>query len=543
MRFIALLIKSSMPIFLISSISSALTGLCSTFLIKTIHQAVTSAEFTLDQFLWNFGLFALGYMIFAFIASYSVSKLIQSIVHKLREDLSRKILKASFESVEKKQPKLLAILTEDIKTIAYSLDRLPGVTTGIATVLGIVAYLVFYSPILTVATIVLFALVFLFTKVTLPFVKKYSDLAREQLNDLYQHFEGLVFGIKELTLNKDFKESYLNKEIIPTSRIQNLHALKENVIASFSNRMTDIVLLMGLGGMIIAIYKTGFVDLEFFGQYLTLVLFTLAPLSTASGFLSNLKRIETALEQIESIGLTMDNTDGSINEITLDDTKTGLPQIELEAVVHQYLNDDGGKVFELGPIDLKINQGEVIFLVGGNGSGKTTLAKIITGLYKPVGGNLKYYGQPVNDRNLKHYRSHFATVFSDSYVFDHLHHISVGKVDREGDYLIELLELTDKVSIVENRFTTKKLSDGQRKRLSLIQAILEDKDIYLLDEWAAHQDPHFKTIFYNKIIPFLTEKRKTVIVITHDDRYFDTANRVVKMQDGNIAAKDSLVTK
>lgn len=526
-----------MPIFLISSISSALTGLCSTFLIKTIHQAVSSAEFTLDEFLSNFILFAVGYIVFAFIASYSVSKLIQSIVHKLRKDLSRKILKASFESVEKKQPKLLAILTEDIKTIAFSLDRLPGVTTGIATVLGIIAYLIFYSPILTVATIVLFALVLLFTKVTLPFVKKYSDLAREQLNTLYHHFEGLVFGIKELTLNREFKESYLKMEIIPTSKRQNLHALKENVIVSFSNRMTDVLLLLGLGGMIIAIYKTNFVDLKFFGEYLTLVLFTLAPLSTASGFLSNLKRIETALEQIESIGLTMEKNDNTAEEVILDDSKKDLPQIELERIVHKYFNEDKVKVFELGPIDLNINQGEVIFLVGGNGSGKTTLAKIITGLYEPVNGKLKYFGQTVNHKNLKHYRSHFATVFSDSYVFEHLHHISVTKLDREGDYLIDLLELTNKVSIVENRFTTKKLSDGQRKRLSLIQAILEDKDIYVLDEWAANQDPRFKAIFYTKIVPFLVEKEKTVIVITHDDRYFDTADRIVKMQDGKLLQK------
>jgi putative ATP-binding cassette transporter len=368
-----------------------------------------------------------------------------------------------------------------------------------------------------------------------------TDANRYQLNDLYQHFEGLVFGIKELTLNREFKESYLKKEIIPTSRRQNLHALKENVIASFSNRMTDIVLLLGLGGMIIAIYKTGFVDLEFFGEYLTLVLFTLAPLSTASGFLSNLKRIETALEQIESIGLTMENIDSTADEIILDDPQMDLPQIDLEGIVHKYFIEDGVKVFELGPVDLNINPGKVIFLVGGNGSGKTTLAKIITGLYKPVNGKLKYFGQPVNDQNLKHYRSHFATVFSDSYVFDHLHHISVAKLDREGDYLIDLLELTNKVSIADNRFTTKKLSDGQRKRLSLIQAILEDKDIYLLDEWAAHQDPHFKTIFYTKIIPFLIEKGKTVIVITHDDRYFDTADWIVKMQGGQIVAKDSSV--
>ena len=75
---------------------------------------------------------------------------------------------------------------------------------------------------------------------------------------------------------------------------------------------------------------------------------------------------------------------------------------------------------------------------------------------------------------------------------------------------------------------------ARKKRLSLISAILEDKEVYLFDEWAANQDPYFKEIFYSKIIPFLKEKGKTLIVITHDDRYFGLADHLLKLRDGKL---------
>ncbi len=537
MRFISLLIKSSLSTFLVSSISSALAGVFSTLVIKTIHQAVTGSGFEFRSFVLSFSLFMIGYAVSSLVASYSVAKLTQSIIHKLRKDLSRKILNATFESVEEAQPKLLAILTEDIKTIALSMDRLPGVATGVASVIGILAYLVYYSPMLTLATIILFITVFLFAQLILPFVKKYSDLSRSHLNDLYQGFEGLVFGIKELTLNSDFKESYVSKVIIPTSKRQNYFALKESVLSAFANRLTDLVLLGGLGVLIMIIYMTQFVELSFFGEYLTLVLFTLAPLSTASGFLSSLKRIETALDQISSLGLDFEDKVKPSSSL-IRDLDYSRPLIECKGIKHRYFNEDGEKTFEIGPIDITLQKGEVVFLVGGNGSGKTTLAKIIAGLYKPVGGNLFYYGNKITETTLDAYRSQFAAVFSDSYVFTHLHHIDAAILEEHGQNLINLLELNGKVDIVDHQFTTKKLSDGQRKRLSLIQAILEDKEIYLLDEWAAHQDPHFKSIFYENLIPYLKKRDKSIIVITHDDRYFDTADQIIQMRDGNAYAYD-----
>ena len=78
------------------------------------------------------------------------------------------------------------------------------------------------------------------------------------------------------------------------------------------------------------------------------------------------------------------------------------------------------------------------------------------------------------------------------------------------------------------------LSQGQRKRLALLTAYLEDRPIYLFDEWAADQDPEFKEVFYHQLVPELRALGKTIIVITHDDRYFHLADRRLRLADGRV---------
>lgn len=534
MRIIKLLIGSSLGLFVAACISSVLTGLCSTMVIKSIHQAVQSNTLDLSSFLTEFLVFWGAYGTFSIVASYSVSRLTQSIIHNLRVTLTKKILSASFESIETNQSRLLPILTEDINVISYSIERLPGVTTGLATVIGILAYMIWYSPALSLATFVIFLLAFLFTQVTLPYVRKYADNARTYLNKIYKQFEGLVYGIKELTLNSLFHNSYLEKEIIPTSKIQNRYYLKQNVVSAITNRSTDMILLLGMGMLIVLIFNTGFISLESFGEYLMLVLFTLAPLSTASGFLSSVKRIEVALDHIEKAGVDLDAP--SVVNQKLSPEKTAVPQpiLTLKDVSHEYYHSEEDEHFELGPVNLSIEENDVVFIVGGNGSGKTTLAKIMVGLYKPRRGEILYKGEEITTATLADFRDRFAAYFVDSYLFDHLLHIANETLLQKGNELIELLELKKKVNIVDGRFSTRNLSEGQKKRMALLTTILEDKEIYLFDEWAANQDPHFKRIFYEEILSYLKAHGKTVLVISHDDQYYHCGDRIIKLADGQI---------
>ncbi len=394
MQIFKLLIGSSKRLFLLATLSSILTGLFSTYVIKTIHGAIKGDHFELGPFIQEFFGSWLLYGAFSLASSYSVALLTQIIIHKLRIQLSNQILKSKFESMERNQQKILPVLTEDIKTIAYSIDRLPGVTTGLATVLGILVYMVWYSPILSIATVILFALVFLFSKVALPYVRKYADHAREYLNDLFEQFHGLVFGIKELYLNRQSQIRYIDEFLIPTSDKQNKSYLKENVASALINRSTDMILLLGMAALIVGVYKTGFVTLNFLGEYITLVLFTLAPLSTATGFLSGLKRMEVALSQIEQLGIKLEEDSLKVDGLDPLDND-GKIQIHLEKLEHSYYHSDMDQHFAMGPIDLSIRKGETLFIVGGNGSGKTTLAKLILGLYKPLSGKRSYFEQKV----------------------------------------------------------------------------------------------------------------------------------------------------
>jgi putative ATP-binding cassette transporter len=188
----------------------------------------------------------------------------------------------------------------------------------------------------------------------------------------------------------------------------------------------------------------------------------------------------------------------------------------------------------LGPIDFTLYSGELLFLTGGNGSGKTTLAKILTGLYVPEAGTIRLNGELITDENREYYREHFSVVFSDFWLFESLLGLENPTLDEQArDYLVRL-QLDHKVDIQDGMFSTVRLSQGQRKRLALLTAYLEGRPIYVFDEWAADQDPFFKEFFYYCLLPELKSNGKTVVVISHDDRYYQIADRIVRLNEGRI---------
>ena len=176
-------------------------------------------------------------------------------------------------------------------------------------------------------------------------------------------------------------------------------------------------------------------------------------------------------------------------------------------------------------------------LAGGNGSGKTTLVKLLCGLYLPVSGTIRFQGRDVTADVIDDYRQHFSVVFSDFHLFETLLGLCGDEVDeRAKEYLLDLgLDL--KVSIVDGKFSTINLSQGQRKRLALLVAYLEDRQIYIFDEWAADQDPRFKETFYRSLLPNLKEKGKTIFLVSHDDRFYDIGDRIITLDSGIVTAE------
>lgn len=206
-------------------------------------------------------------------------------------------------------------------------------------------------------------------------------------------------------------------------------------------------------------------------------------------------------------------------------------RIEMRGAVYAYTGPDGRPAFTVGPCDLTLAAGEMVFIVGGNGSGKSTLLRLLTWLYEPRAGVILWDGRIVDRSNVADYRNLFATVFSDFHLFDRLYGFP-GVDPAEADALLQRMGIATKTEFREGGFTNLDLSTGQRKRLAFAAALLEDKPVYILDELAADQDGDFRRRFYEELLPSLKTRGKTLVVVSHDERYFHAADRVLVMEDG-----------
>ena len=256
------------------------------------------------------------------------------------------------------------------------------------------------------------------------------------------------------------------------------------------------------------------------------LLFMQSPILHAVGAYPTLQTAQVALDKIQSLQLA----DYEPQFVTAN-TDNNWQSIELRNLDYQYSSQD----MILKQVNLTLNKGDVVFLIGANGSGKSTLAKVLTGIFTPTRGQLSIDGRPITDTNRAEYRQLFSAIFSDQYIFKQL----IGPEGNPPDMSLvhhwqHRLQLQNKVSIEGSKLSTDKLSQGQRKRLAMLTTVVEDKDILLLDEWAADQDPAFRRTFYQSLIPELKALGKTLFIISHDDSYFEHADRLLLMKQGKL---------
>lgn len=537
MKFLTLLKKASPRIFILAIVVSVLAGVCSTYVIRLIHQYINSGLVEGQTFFVQFAIAVTCFGVFGVLSSYFISVLTQSMIFKLRVEMSEKILKANYQKIERKLDQILPILTADINFVSASMNRLPPVVTGLATAIGCLIYLFYLSWILTLGCSLIFAIGFLVNYFALPYLKKYSEQARDEWDKIHKNFEGVVWGMKELKLNREHRENYIIKNIQPNCLNERKYRVKEETLYAVSARVVEVVLFLGVGILIYTIDGSEWMTKDSFGNYLLVLLFTVAPLATVSGFLKHIKRTQVSLNKIEQIGISLEEEMESHENIL--ESPEWNPHLDpVFSLSDVHFNYGYSENFSIGPLNLEVMKGEIIYVVGGNGSGKTTFIKVLTGLYESTQGELRFKNQVIDKEHLDHYRKHFAGVFTDYHLFDDLHHIQGDMLDKHAQPLLAQLEIDHKVKIVDKKISTTRLSYGQRKRLAMMISILEDKEIYIFDEWAANQDPYFKEIFYAQLLPELKAMGKTIVAISHDEKYFSFADRVVKMEEGQLTIID-----
>lgn len=459
-----------------------------------------------------------------------VARLGQGMVMRLRLRLSRQILAAPLARLEALGPqRLLATLTDDIAAMTNALVFVPTFCINGAVVVGCLAYLGTLHLGLLLFLLLVIAVGLVTYQVPAQLGIRRFRQAREQEDVLFGHFRGLTDGIKELKLNRARRGAFLGGVEETTDRMRRLRIMATFVYGSAAS-WGHLLFLAVIGLLLFARPERFGADGQTLIGYTLVLLYLMGPLQTFMDSFAVLGRANVAVDKVRQLGFSLAGEQEPEAEAP---PRRSWRRIELAGVSHSYRREGQEHSFTLGPIDLHLTPGEVVFVVGGNGSGKTTLAKVLVGLYPPESGAVLLDGRPVGEESSDAYRQMFSAVFSDFFLFERL----LG-FDRDLDVTarryLEELQLSHKVQIDEGRFSTTELSQGQRKRLALLVAFLEDRDVYLFDEWAADQDPLFKEIFYREILGELKRRGAAVLVISHDDRYFHLADRVLALDEGRL---------
>ena len=556
------LINRFRGLLLAAVIVSVVSGTCGVLLVSQINTALTMERHS-AALAWTFAGLAVAVLLSRTLSSVLFERLNQHALAELRRTISSRVLDADLRRLERLGgPKIQSVLSEHSANVAQFFVSLPAILTNAVIVIGCMIYMALLSWPVFLAAVLMIGLGSLFYHLLHLQAIRHLDQAATEQDHLFGHFRSLIEGAKELRLHagkrRVFKDQVLGQSIDAVRRSRALGLSIFVASASWGNFLIYVFIGLALFVLVGDIPDRSAVMTGFALVFLYMVV----PLEV---LLLNIPRVNlarVAARHIEEITRNIPAADGC----AASSPGAGIPtasspaadasalaparfsHLALHGVTHRYYHERSDEVFELGPIDLSFEPGSVTFIVGGNGSGKTTLAKLLVGLYAPESGEVFLDGERIEDGNRDRYRQLFSAIFADFHLFERLLQRPRPALDKAGNRLLQRLHLQHKVKVVDGvfasqalspaHFTTEALSQGQRKRLALVAACLEERPFLVFDEWAADQDPAFKEVFYRELLPELKAQGKAVLVISHDDRYFHLGDRLLKLEEGQLFSID-----
>ncbi|MCP5105217.1 MAG: cyclic peptide export ABC transporter, partial [bacterium] len=359
---------------------------------------------------------------------------------------------------------------------------------------------------------------------------------RDTRNVYMRLLDGLIDGFKELSMHSIKRKGYRGdvEQTCDEFRSKLSYAMIKFVNAFL---VGESLLVVVLGAVAFAIPRMfpHIPDVTLMG-FIMVLLYLIGPINGILNSIPGLMQLKISWNRVKEFMQDIPANIAPGERQVMDLKENTVEHFKAKGLTFAYEDANGAKGFSVGPIDLEAKKGEVIFIIGGNGSGKTTVAKLFTGLYVPDNGRVEIDGKEIPGYQLGEY---YSTVYGNYHLFEKLYNVDLNDKEEEVRDYLRLLRLNEKVTVEDNKFTTINLSGGQRKRLALLQCYLENCPIFLFDEVAADQDPQFRKFFYRDLLFRMKEKGKIVIAITHDDHYFDVADRVIKLDMGKVETVDS----
>jgi len=522
-------------------IAGLISGVSNTLLIATINSTLNNAGTPRSTLVLAFAVLCLALALLRFVSAAVLVLLMKKIMMSLRLGLSRKILNAPLRRLEQHgSHRLFAALTGDVPSIANAYVFLPLLCMNFAILLGCLIYMCWLSPLLLLAALGFMAVGVISHQLPVRKAMQYFSRSRATFDVVFKHLRGLTDGVKELKMHRRRRHAFYSELLEPRVLAQQQDLATGEIIWAAAGSWGQILFFIFIGLVLFAAPALSQANAMVLTGYTLTAMYMMGPLEFVLNFVPQLTRANVAMKAIDTLTSSLDEQQPVMETAADSEAKPSWNLVELSGIQHAYRRENEEAEFVLGPIDLSIRPGELVFITGGNGSGKTTLAKLLVGLYTPQQGEIRLDGQTITDKNRDDYRQLFSVVFSDSYLFETLLGLSDFNIDTKAQEYLAKLQLDRCVEIKDRTLSTLELSQGQRKRLALLTAYLEDRPIYVFDEWAADQDPQFKEIFYYELLGRLKAVGKTAIVISHDDRYYHVADRVIKLNYGLVEFDNSL---
>jgi len=524
-------IKSTKIVFMAAA--SGIAQSCLICIISLVAETAYSSDLNfryLLMYLIAFVIFFIGkrYTLFESIS------IVEKTLNKMRIRLSDKLRKTELTFIEN-------IGKEDLNTkIQYNINVVseytPELVNGFQSLIVVIFCLIyifilsFMGFLCTILTLGIAIAMYLSHEKTYNMKLRETNELRTKFSKI---FNDAIEGFKELKLHQNKNDKHFQKLKNQSKNIEqtNIDINKLFAIDLMYSQIT-FFLLLAIIGFILPLYGEG--NSQLIIHLIAAILFFIGPLGRVVGAIPQIVKTNVSFEEMYELEELLDK---SIHkDITIDKDKI-IPVKEFEKIVFKdivfHYGDKDEPMFSVGPINLTINQGEVLLIAGGNGSGKSTLLKLITTLYFPNNGQIFIDDVLLTKKLYPGYRSLFTAVFADFHLFDELYALDIID-DEKVNKLLQKMSLDKKTTVVNGKFTNIQLSTGQRKRLAMVSSLIEDRSIFIFDEWAADQDPIFKDYFYTVMLQELKKAGKTVVAVTHDDRYFHCGDRFIKMEYGQI---------
>jgi putative ATP-binding cassette transporter len=536
MKLLRFLIRRSVGIIILSAGAGAAGGVVGIALIALIQEELTRERPSSNAMAWAFGGLCIISASARVIGQVGMVKLGQRAVAELSMHMVRCTLGLSLREFKRIDTSaLLTALTEDIVLIANAMVGVPQLCINTPLVIACLIYVGWLSPVIFVwgvvfATLAIGAYLVLSTRAI-------NELrqARTTQNVVVEHYRALIDGFRELKLHRGRRAAYLSESLEPSIISACRQTVRGLSIFAYAEGWSQLAFFGIIGIILFVISYFEPISHATRVAVVLVVLYLMGPLDVIVTWIPILGRARASLTKVESLVPTLEQHSEEPGDLRFSaDRLVFRDSVNLEAVTFTYRDEHDDPGFTLGPVDLTLKVGELVILAGGNGSGKTTLVELISGLYKPQSGVIRLDGCILQHQDREAYRQLFSVVFADGHLFPNLLGLRGEEIELKACYGLERLGLEDRVSVQRGHFSTIDLSQGQRRRLALLGALLEDRPILIFDEWAANQDSSFKHMFYHTLLRELRAAGKTLLVISHDENHFGIADRVIRLQDGRL---------